>query len=102
MIVAVGKYAEKRANLAVAGTELKGKIKVTTLHLCKYKSVQYRTKYRKGRKIKRSSCPMILDNYITFEIPHSVPGLFCVVSKVLCYTSHILSRVRRLSPPSSE
>jgi hypothetical protein len=32
MIVAIGKFAEARANSAVAGTELKGKIKVITLH----------------------------------------------------------------------
>jgi hypothetical protein len=33
MIVAVGKFAEARANSAVAGTELKGQIKVTYLTL---------------------------------------------------------------------
>jgi len=32
VIVAIGKFAEKRANLAVAGTELRGKIKVVTIH----------------------------------------------------------------------
>lgn len=32
VIVAIGKYAEARANLAVTGTELKTKIKVITLH----------------------------------------------------------------------
>jgi hypothetical protein len=32
MIVAVGRFAEARAKSAVAGTELKGKIKVLTLH----------------------------------------------------------------------
>jgi hypothetical protein len=32
MIIAIGKFAEARANSAVAGTELKGKIKVITLH----------------------------------------------------------------------
>jgi hypothetical protein len=32
VIVAIGKFAEKRANLAVAGTELQTKIKVITLH----------------------------------------------------------------------
>ena len=42
MIVAVGKYAEKRANAAVGCTEFKGKIKVIiTLYYiaCKYNSV---------------------------------------------------------------
>lgn len=42
VIVAVGKYAEKRANAAVARTELEGKIKVIiTLHylVCKHNSV---------------------------------------------------------------
>jgi hypothetical protein len=32
MIVAIGKFAEARANSAVAGTELKGKIKVIPVH----------------------------------------------------------------------
>ncbi|PNF24149.1 hypothetical protein B7P43_G00591 [Cryptotermes secundus] len=32
MIVAIGKFAEARANSVVTGTELKGKIKVITLH----------------------------------------------------------------------
>lgn len=32
VIVAIGKFAETRANLAVAGTELQTKIKVITLH----------------------------------------------------------------------
>jgi hypothetical protein len=42
VIVAVGKYAEKRANAAVARTELEGKIKVIiTLYylVCKHNSV---------------------------------------------------------------
>jgi hypothetical protein len=32
VIVAIGRFAEARAKSAVAGTELKGKIKVITLH----------------------------------------------------------------------
>jgi hypothetical protein len=53
-VVAIGKFAEKRANSAVTGTELKGKIKVITLHYLLYDTsmCSKNTRWKKGRKIK--------------------------------------------------
>lgn len=54
MIVAVGKYAEKRANAAVAHTELKGKIKVIITIWCG-NTILYWKNPVKRKKVKLSN-----------------------------------------------
>jgi hypothetical protein len=103
MNVAVEKFAEARANSAVAGTELKGKIKVITLHyllcntsLCSTKPTARNAGRSKGTVFQWDLIIILhLRSYVQFLI-------YYVVVKAFCYTIHILSRVRRLLPSSSE
>lgn len=106
-IVGIGKFAEARANSAVAGTELNGKIKVITLHylLCNTSLCSKNTRWKKSRKIKGYLLKGTVVPWdlivMTFEIPRSVLDLLCLMIKAFRYTNHILLTVRRLLPPSS-